>query len=127
MWKKENWDPEKVAEVYDDARQVAEENKSMHEETDQVRKEGLSKDAPVTEFWERTKRQGLSHNYEYMALLRQRLNKLVGAGQEEAGALNEEYDKLKQRADEALKAVSDFERDRLGMQTSSEEKDKNAK
>lgn len=46
---------------------------------------------------------------------RQRVEKLYGKGQAEAIALNKEYDGLIARAQEATKAVEDFEKEKLGM------------
>lgn len=46
---------------------------------------------------------------------RDRMRNLRGKGQVEATALNEEYDLLLDRASEAIKAVADFEREKLGM------------
>lgn len=46
---------------------------------------------------------------------KERLEKLFASGQKEALVLNEEYDRLLVRVQEAVKAVADFEREKLGM------------
>ena len=45
----------------------------------------------------------------------ERVEKLYAKGQAEATALNEEYDRLRIQAQEAIKAIADFEREKLGM------------
>ena len=44
-----------------------------------------------------------------------RVEKLYAKGRAEATALNEEYDRLRIQAQEAIKAIADFEREKLGM------------
>jgi len=44
-----------------------------------------------------------------------RLKKMNEAGEKEAYALNEQYNDLYRKAKEAIKSLSDFERDKLGM------------
>ena len=44
-----------------------------------------------------------------------RVEKLYAKGQAEATDLNEEYDCLRTKAQEAIKAIADFEREKLGM------------
>lgn len=47
--------------------------------------------------------------------VRGRLEELLGKGNAEAEKMNEEYDRLLARAQEAVKAVTDFEKEKLGM------------
>ena len=54
---------------------------------------------------------------------RERVEKLYGKGHAEARALNEEYDRLRTRAQEAIKAIADFEREKLGMHEEKEKSD----
>jgi len=49
------------------------------------------------------------------AKAQERVEKLYAKGQAEATALNEEYDRLRIQAQEAIKAIADFEREKLGM------------
>mgnify|MGYP001572953712 CR=1 FL=1 len=51
---------------------------------------------------------------------RQRVEKLYGKGQAEANALYEEHNRLVVKAQEAIKAVEDFEKDKLGMSLTEE-------
>lgn len=44
-----------------------------------------------------------------------KIEELYGKGRAEAIALNEEYNRLMTRAQEATKAVEDFEKEKLGM------------
>jgi len=46
---------------------------------------------------------------------KRRVEKLYSKGQAEGIALNEEYDRLRTQAQEAIKALADFEREKLGM------------
>lgn len=50
-----------------------------------------------------------------------RVEKLYGKGQIEAIALNEEYDRLQAKVREALEALGEFEKDKLGMKESVED------
>jgi hypothetical protein len=51
---------------------------------------------------------------------RQRVEKLYGKGHAEAIALNEEYDRLLAQAQEAVKAIEIFEKEKLGMSEETE-------
>lgn len=44
-----------------------------------------------------------------------RMDKLMTSGHKEASTLNKEYDRLKLNAEEALKTLEQFEREKLGM------------
>jgi hypothetical protein len=46
---------------------------------------------------------------------RKRLEDLINAGHKEALKLNEEYDRLRIKAEQAEKELEDFEREKLGM------------
>lgn len=46
---------------------------------------------------------------------KKRVEKLFGKSNAEAEKMNEEYDRLLARAQEAIKAVKDFEKEKLGM------------
>lgn len=52
---------------------------------------------------------------------RKRLEKLYTKGEKEATDFNKEYDRLFIQAQEALKALEDFEREKLGMHQEKEE------
>ena len=58
-----------------------------------------------------------SYNFliNHEARAKQRLGELREKGQKEANKMNEEYDRLMARVQEAMKAVKDFEIDKLGM------------
>ena len=45
----------------------------------------------------------------------EKLNEMLGKGQAEAIELNREYNRLRAKVEEALIAVRDFEREKLGM------------
>ncbi len=46
---------------------------------------------------------------------KEKLQKLLASGHKEAIALNEEYDRLQKKVNEAIQALADFERDNLGV------------
>jgi hypothetical protein len=52
-----------------------------------------------------------------------RLERLLEKGHKEAVALNEKYDLLKRRAEEAMQDLVDFEKNQLGMHEEDEETD----
>jgi hypothetical protein len=52
---------------------------------------------------------------------RKKLNNIYANGQEEAIALNKQYDELVAKAEEALDALDQFEIEKLGMQAESNE------
>lgn len=54
-----------------------------------------------------------------------RLKKMYELGEKEAFELNKEYEELQRRAAEAIKSLSDFERDKLGMHNDLEEEREN--
>ncbi|OHB20925.1 MAG: hypothetical protein A2939_05525 [Parcubacteria group bacterium RIFCSPLOWO2_01_FULL_48_18] len=53
--------------------------------------------------------------WENAAKARSRVERLYAKGQAEAIALNEQYERLRTQAQEAIKALADFEREKLGM------------
>jgi hypothetical protein len=63
---------------------------------------------------------GYGHFYhlldERIAEAKERMERLREKGKTEAIALNEEYDRLVAKAQEAVKKVEDFEREKLGME-----------
>jgi hypothetical protein len=63
--------------------------------------------------------RGYDPNYEGMLAnireAKERLEQLKAQGHKEARDLNELYDKLKSQAEHAVRALFDFERDKLGM------------
>ena len=48
------------------------------------------------------------------------LEKIIQSNQKEGEALNKEYESLKANAQEAMKALADFQKEKLGMKNSKE-------
>jgi len=89
-------------EKFDEAKKEEDVIKKTHE------REGSSTDSDSMEVWSEL-------FYRDAREAHARVQKLYGKGEKEARALNEEYDRLQERAKEAVKAVTDFEKEKLEM------------
>lgn len=114
---KEQYSRAQYEEGENDTNTAEQENKEIHRSRDNVAQLG-----PISPEWEKGYRDNLRHNRELIRRTKEMLARQRGLAEEEATALNTEFDRLLKRAEDALIELDNFAANKLGMRAAEEDK-----